>query len=167
MPIDAKHEDLQSLRIDRSAHGGEPPTWARRYIIGGIAVVALLSVVALAYRLLAPDVPEVQVTRAAAESSEVGGIVLSATGYIVAHHKINVNTKVTGRVAWIGVEKGDKVKKVRCWFASKTTNSAPSMSKPKAPPTTPGLILKSYKMDRVLRKSRRRSTIWMRPALRW
>jgi HlyD family secretion protein len=110
MPIDAKHEDLQSLRIDRSAHSGEPPTWARRYIVGGIAIVALLSVVALAYRLLAPDAPEVQVTRAAAESSDVGGIVLSATGYIVAHHKINVNTKVTGRVAWIGVEKGDKVK---------------------------------------------------------
>ena len=35
---------------------------------------------------------------------------LSASGYIVAHHKINVNSKVTGRVAWIGVEKGDKVK---------------------------------------------------------
>jgi HlyD family secretion protein len=110
MPIDAKHEDLQSLRIDRSAHAGEPPTWARRYIVGGITLVALLSVVALAYRLLSPDVPEVQVARAAAESSDVGGIVLSATGYIVAHHKINVNTKVTGRVAWIGVEKGDKVK---------------------------------------------------------
>jgi HlyD family secretion protein len=36
--------------------------------------------------------------------------VLSATGYIVAHHTINVNSKVTGRLAWIGVEKGDKVK---------------------------------------------------------
>ena len=36
--------------------------------------------------------------------------VLSASGYIVAHHKISVNSKVTGRVAWIGVEKGDKVK---------------------------------------------------------
>ena len=36
--------------------------------------------------------------------------VLSASGYIVAHHKINVNSKVTGRVEWIGVEKGDKVK---------------------------------------------------------
>jgi HlyD family secretion protein len=110
MPIDAKHEDLQSLRIDRSAHAGEPPTWARRYIVVGITVVALLSAVALAYRLLSPDVPEVQIARAAAESGDVGGIVLSATGYIVAHHKINVNTKVTGRVAWIGVEKGDKVK---------------------------------------------------------
>src|ERR1700678_1500649 len=39
-----------------------------------------------------------------------GSTVLSASGYVVAHHKISVNSKVTGRVAWIGVEKGDKVK---------------------------------------------------------
>jgi HlyD family secretion protein len=113
MPIDAKHEDLQSLRIDRterSAGSGEPPTWARRYIVIGIVIVAILSVSALAYRLLSRDVPEVEVVRAAAENSEVGGTVLSATGYIVAHHTINVNSKVTGRLAWIGVEKGDKVK---------------------------------------------------------
>ena len=50
--------------------------------------------------------------RASAETSsnDVGGTVLSATGYIVAHHTINVNSKVTGRLPWIGVEKGDKVK---------------------------------------------------------
>src|SRR5579863_1220453 len=113
MPIDAKHEDLQSLRIDRTERGGsggEPPAWARRYIVIGIVVVAVLSLSALAYRMLARDVPEVEVTRAAAESSDVGGTVLSATGYIVAHHTINVNSKVTGRLAWIGVEKGDQVK---------------------------------------------------------
>jgi HlyD family secretion protein len=113
MPIDAKHEDLQSLRIDRTARSssdGEPPVWARRYIVIGIVIVALLSLSALAYRLLARDVPEVEVTRASAESSDVGGTVLSATGYIVAHHTINVNSKVTGRLAWIGVEKGDRVK---------------------------------------------------------
>jgi HlyD family secretion protein len=113
MPIDAKHEDLQSLRIDRTDRGtnnGEPPAWARRYIVVGIAIVAVLSLSALAYRLLSRDVPEVEVTRASAESSDVGGTVLSATGYIVAHHTINVNSKVTGRLAWIGVEKGDKVK---------------------------------------------------------
>jgi HlyD family secretion protein len=113
MAIDAKHEDLQSLRIDRTARGssdGEPPAWARRYILIGIVIVVLLSLSALAYRLLARDVPEVEVTRASAESSDIGGTVLSATGYIVAHHTINVNSKVTGRLAWIGVEKGDKVK---------------------------------------------------------
>src|SRR2546428_428015 len=115
MPIDIKHQDLQSLRIDRSAKsggtdGGETPVWAKRYIIIGISVVVLLSLAALLYRLFASDVPEVEVARAVAENSDIGGIVLSASGYIVAHHKINVNSKVTGRVAWIGVEKGDKVK---------------------------------------------------------
>jgi HlyD family secretion protein len=113
MPIDAKHEDLQSLRIDRTERGtinGEPPAWARRYIVIGIVLVAVLSLSALTYRMLSRDVPEVEVARASAESSDVGGTVLSATGYIVAHHTINVNSKVTGRLAWIGVEKGDKVK---------------------------------------------------------
>lgn len=111
MPIDTKHADLQGLRIDRSAPGGDPAAWARRYILVGIGIVVLLSVAALAYRLLSPSAAEVEVVRAAAENGgDVGGIVLTASGYIVPHHKINVNSKVTGRVAWIGVEKGDKVK---------------------------------------------------------
>jgi len=112
MPIDAKHHELQGLRIDRTARGSsseEGPAWARRYILIGVAVVVLLGVIALGYRLFSPTVPEVDVARATAESGDVGGIVLSASGYIVAHHKINVNTKVTGRVASISVEKGDKV----------------------------------------------------------
>lgn len=114
MAIDAKHEDLQSLRIDRTARAGgdgEPPVWARRYIFIGIGLLVLLGIVAMAYRLLSHDAPEVDVVRASAQSSsDIGGVVLSASGYIVAHHKINLNSKVTGRVQWIGVEKGDHVK---------------------------------------------------------
>ena len=115
MSIDTKHEELQGLRIDRSARGdegGEPSSFAKRYIIIGIVVVVLLSLSALTYRLLMGDAAEVQVARATAESSNdpTGAVVLSATGYIVAHHKIEANSKVTGRVHWIGVEKGDKVK---------------------------------------------------------
>jgi HlyD family secretion protein len=110
---DTKHEDLKSLRIDHSLRdgGGEPPAWSRRFILAGIAVVVLLGMVALAVRGLASNAPEVEVVRATAEGSDIAGsTVLSASGYIVAHHKISVNSKVTGRVAWIGVEKGDKVK---------------------------------------------------------
>jgi HlyD family secretion protein len=115
MATDTKHEDLQSLRIDRSQrseNGGEPPVWARRYIVIGIAIVVLLGLFTLAYRAFSSDTPEVEVVRASAQTSsnDVGGTVLSATGYIVAHHTINVNSKVTGRLEWIGVEKGDKVK---------------------------------------------------------
>src|SRR5580658_7852707 len=110
---DSRHEDLRSLRIDHSLRegGGAPPAWSRRFIVGGIAVVVLLGIVALGYRVLASEAPEVEVARATAEGSDVAGsTVLSASGYIVAHHKISVNSKVTGRVAWIGVEKGDKVR---------------------------------------------------------
>ena len=114
MSIDTKHDDLQSLRIDRSHRddsGGQPPKWSTRYILIGIGVVVLLGLVALAYRIFAPATPELEVVRAVAEGGgDTGGVVLSASGYIVAHHKINVNSKVTGRVKWIGVEKGDKVK---------------------------------------------------------
>ena len=114
MAIDTKHHELQGLRIDRSdrGEGGQPSSWAGRYIIVGVSVVVLLSLAALAYRLFAGDVSEVEVARATTESSNnpAGAVVLSATGYIVAHHKIEANSKVTGRVAWIGVEKGDRVK---------------------------------------------------------
>src|SRR5258706_13817599 len=102
MPIDAKHEDLQSLRIDRTDRGtnnGEPPDWARRYIVIGIAIVAVLSLSALAYRFLSREVPEVDVTRASAEGNDVGGTALSATGSIGGHHHTNVNTQVQLRSA--------------------------------------------------------------------
>src|ERR1700690_173750 len=112
-PTDTKHDDLQSLRIDHSMRdgGGEPPAWSRRLILGGIAIVVVVGMIALAYRVLASNTAEVEVARATAETGNAAGsTVLSASGYIVAHHKISVNPKATGRVAWIGVEKGDKVK---------------------------------------------------------
>src|SRR5881628_1455498 len=111
MATDTKHKELEGLRIDRSAvateSGGSP--WARSIIVGGIVVIVLLGVAALAYRFMG-SAPEVDVVRASAEGANIGGVVLTATGYIIPHHKIEANSKVTGRVAWIGVEKGDRVK---------------------------------------------------------
>lgn len=37
--------------------------------------------------------------------------VLVATGYVIPHHKIQVGSKIPGRVSWIGVEKGDHVRR--------------------------------------------------------
>src|SRR5580698_4867144 len=94
---DAKHDDLQNLRIDHTLRGGggEPPAWSRRIIMGGIVLVVLLGIVTLTYRVLASNTPQVEVARATAEAGNAAGTtVLSASGYIVAHHKISVNSKV-------------------------------------------------------------------------
>ncbi len=47
------------------------------------------------------------------DPSQVGSgrEVLIASGYVVAHHRISLGSKVTGKVKWIGVDKGDKVRK--------------------------------------------------------
>lgn len=112
MSTDTKHKDLEGLRIDRTAEVASGPSpWAKSIIFGGVAIIVLLGIAALVYRFIG-NTPEVDVVRAAAEGGDMpaGSVVLTATGYIVAHHTINVNSKVTGRVKWIGVEKGDKVK---------------------------------------------------------
>ncbi len=111
MPVETKYNDLSSLRIDRSAPPSNDPKWSKRFILVGIGLLVVLGIVVLAMRLFSSSVAEVKTARAvpAASSSSSGDTVLQAAGYIVAHHKISVNSKVTGRIAWIGVEKSDKV----------------------------------------------------------
>ena len=60
-----KFEDLKSLRIDDHERGDHPgePKWSKRYIIVGIAVVALLSLGTLIYRATQRPVVEVETTR--------------------------------------------------------------------------------------------------------
>ena len=104
--------ELKSLQIDRTQPpSGEPSKWATRWILGGVGLFLLLGTGRLAYNKLAAAA-EVETVRVSAHVSAVGGgqpLALNATGYIIAHHEIQVASKVVGRVAWIGVEKGDHV----------------------------------------------------------
>ncbi len=104
--------ELKSLQIDRTKkRAPEPSRWASRWIVGGVLLFVLLGAARLGYdRLNAAT--EVAVVRIQAESQAAAGpgIILNATGYIVAAHRIEVASKVVGKVLWIGVEKGDKVK---------------------------------------------------------
>ncbi len=109
MPLDTKYDELKNLKIDRSGHGQPSPLWSTRFILVGISVIVVLALVVIAYRGLTAAAIPVEVARALPEDSSPLPVILNASGYIVAHHKINVNSKVTGRIAWIGVEKGDKV----------------------------------------------------------
>ena len=105
-------DELKSLRIDRNKRRTpEPSKWARRWILGGIALFLLLGLSRFAYqRVNAATEVQVERVRALGAESAPRGIVLNATGYIVAAHKIELASKVMGKVLWIGVEKGDFVK---------------------------------------------------------
>ena len=107
--------ELKGLQIDRGQRREPAPSkWAVRWIVGGVALFLLLGTGRFAYNKL-NAATEVDTVRVKAASLGTGatpnqGVVLNATGYIVAHHEIEVASKVVGRVLWIGVEKGDRVK---------------------------------------------------------
>jgi len=105
-------EELKSLQIDRSKRRSRGRSrWSTWWILLGVVLFLLLG----AWRVTSAkftSAPEVAVERVRAVSPAAApeGVVLNATGYIVAAHKIEVAAKVVGKVKWIGVEKGDRVK---------------------------------------------------------
>jgi HlyD family secretion protein len=103
--------ELKNLKIDRSKRSSEPSNWARRWIILGVLVFVLLGAWnMLSQRLNAAPEVDVQRVRSINAATAPQGVVLNATGYIVAAHKIQVAAKVIGKVKFIGVEKGDRVR---------------------------------------------------------
>lgn len=117
-----KH-DLNALRIDkdkkRNGDAGRSRFWV------GISALLFLALVALSLYAFwwlpqeiggnsTPAVAEAADATASPEpvaAEPAGREVLIASGYVVAHHKHELGTKVSGRVEWIGVEKGDFVRK--------------------------------------------------------
>ena len=107
--------ELKSLRIDRGKRRDEPSSWAKWWIIIGVALLLLLGAWRFIYGRLnaATEVDMIRVRAAESGSGSgmaAGEVILNATGYIVAAHKIQLAAKVVGKVAWIGVDKSDKVK---------------------------------------------------------
>jgi len=105
--------ELKSLRIDRSQKSiDQPAPWAVRWILVGVGILIALGAGRFIYGKLtaATEVDIVRVHAAAPLVAGAGNVILNATGYIVAAHKIELAAKVVGKVAWIGVDKGNKVK---------------------------------------------------------
>ncbi len=101
---------LRSLKIDRGP-APAPSTSSRSPKLLFLGIAVLLALAALAYVFLFSGTKTISVAQVRTETgaASLGESVLSASGYVVAHHKIAVGAKVMGRVAWIGVEKGDTV----------------------------------------------------------
>jgi HlyD family secretion protein len=104
------NERLRSLKIDR-APAPSPGNKNRSPKLLFLGIAVLLALAAFAYLFLFSTTKTISAAtvRVEAAGASAGTSILSATGYVVAHHKIAVGAKVMGRVAWIGVEKGDLV----------------------------------------------------------
>src|SRR5262249_25550096 len=102
--------ELKNLKIERHKRSAEGSKWARWWIIAGVLIlVGLGGWNLLSQRLNAATEVEVARARSINAAAAPQGVVLNATGYIVAAHKIQVAAKVIGKVKWIGVDKGDRV----------------------------------------------------------
>lgn len=103
--------DLSKLTIDRRTQAHVPSQHARRrrwLRIAGFLVLAI--VVAGVSRTLAgkPSVDAVSVVLAYPAQNYT---LLNATGYAVAQRKAAISSKATGRLEWLGVLEGSRVRK--------------------------------------------------------
>jgi HlyD family secretion protein len=107
---DNLNERLRSLKIDRSP-AVAPETKNRSPKMLLLAVAVLVALAATSYFFFFSSAKAISAAEVKLESggTSQSDTVLSVSGYVVAHHKIAVGAKVMGRVAWIGVEKGDTV----------------------------------------------------------
>jgi RND family efflux transporter MFP subunit len=101
-------EDLQKLKIDK--RGAARPR--RR----GVAwrwtafILVPLALLFLARWVFFPPTVEVEVTTVSRVYPSLGFTVLNASGYVVAQRKAAVAAKTTGRLEWLGVEEGSRVR---------------------------------------------------------
>lgn len=104
----SKSADLSALRIDRSA---PPPSGPGRWPLVAILAVLLVAATVFAWTRLAPAGPAVRVGLAEATGGgSATGAGISANGYVVARTKASVSSKILGRLAWIGVTEGSRLR---------------------------------------------------------
>src|SRR5690348_17731823 len=112
--MEAKNADLSALRIDRTAGSATTPFPSRRWLTIGLPVAGVV-LIAVAVILLASGgamraaVP-VSLSPATMVSPVRAGAVLVASGYVVAQRKAAVASKGTGRLVYLGVVEGDRVR---------------------------------------------------------
>jgi HlyD family secretion protein len=101
--------DLSKLSIDRDGKAHSPTVRRRRR--SWMIAAAVFIVVAAAYvgRVMTAPVVVEPVTVTLAFPSQ-GFTVLNAAGYVVAQRKAAVASKATGRLEWLGVREGSRVR---------------------------------------------------------
>jgi RND family efflux transporter MFP subunit len=104
-----KRPDVTSLRIDREK------IRTRKWPLWFIILIALFVVVGIFIFLGDPNfvpflAPEVSTARSIVLTPTQASTVLTSSGYVVARRKAEISPKSVGRISWINLEEGQKVK---------------------------------------------------------
>jgi RND family efflux transporter MFP subunit len=102
-------QDLSKLTIDKSKISYSRTRSRKPFTIAAIAGVVVLLVLAYAF-LINPTITVETATVSLVYPSQ-SFTLLNASGYVVAQRKAAVSSKATGRLEWIGVEEGSRVKR--------------------------------------------------------
>jgi len=101
--------DISRLKINRAAApvAGAPRRRRRTWLVVVLVILAIAA--ALVFRSMTAPIPVEPVSVSMAYPSQSFAL-LNATGYVVAQRKAAVASKATGRLEWLGVREGSRVK---------------------------------------------------------
>jgi RND family efflux transporter MFP subunit len=102
-------DDLRGLKIDKTA-AAQPPPRRRTKLVRWLAVAAAVLAAGLAANVLIAPRVEVETATVSLVYPSQTFTLLNASGYVVAQRKSAVAAKATGRLVWLGVEEGSRVK---------------------------------------------------------
>jgi RND family efflux transporter MFP subunit len=109
--LEKNNLDLSTLKIDREKQNNPGAKKRKTFIWISIAVLLIAALAILGTSRLFSSVVEVKLVTAALQSPAQSDAILTASGYVVAQRKAAVASKGTGRLVYLGVVEGDKVKK--------------------------------------------------------
>jgi len=111
MSTSTETADLSGLRISRDKKNGENSSNPKWKIIIGVVIIVALGASYFLFRGNFAATPEVEVATVSLTFPSQANAVLTASGYVVAQQKAAVASKGTGRLEYLGVQEGDRVKK--------------------------------------------------------
>ena len=109
--METSKADLSALRIDRSDNHNQKP---KKTVIIVAVIIAAVILIFLGYKIAGTIFShgvDVKLATVMLQSPSQTNASLTASGYVVAQRKAAVASKGTGRLVYLGVVEGDRVKK--------------------------------------------------------
>ena len=111
LPARVADADLSKLRISRTEGTARRARPWRRAVVPVLVTLAVAIGALLVYWRVATAAVEVEQAAVTLAYPYQSVTLLNATGYVVAQRKASVASKATGRLEWLGVQEGSRVKR--------------------------------------------------------